>query len=369
MLGPEITPVEENYVLFQGKKLLYFGGTDYHRLSRHRLIREAAARAVEQYGLSSTGSRATTGNHPLYRELEETLARFFDTEAALVCASGYLANTILLQTIAGEFTHLFVDEGAHSSLIDAARQSGKPMVFFHHRNVADLSARLQEYSHSDLCPLILTDGVFPAKGEMTPLREYAELAHFYSGKLLIDDAHGMGVLGKTGRGSAEEANLPGDIYYQTGTLSKAFGTFGGIITGSAELIQRIQSDSAAFIGSTGLPLPIAAAATAAVRYLTEHPELVHQLRHKTLYLKEQLNFLGIPLPRTPVPIISLTVKQEERKEHLYQLLLDNGIFPSFNEYPGGPEGGHFRFVISSRHTEKQISLLIKTIKTFTEQAK
>ncbi len=369
MLGPEITPVEENYVLFQGKKLLYFGGTDYHRLSRHRLIREAAARAAEQYGLSSTGSRATTGNHPLYRELEETLARFFSTEAALVCASGYLANTILLQTIAGEFTHLFLDEGAHSSLIDAARQSGKPMVFFRHRNVTDLSARLKEYCRSDSRPLILTDGVFPAKGEMAPLPEFAELARFYRGKLLIDDAHGMGVLGKTGRGSAQEANLPGDIYYQTGTLSKAFGTFGGIITGSMELIQRIQQRSAAFIGSTGLPLPVAAAATAAVQYLTEHQELIRELRRKTLYLKEQLHQIGLHLPRTPVPIISIALKREERKKHFYQLLLDNGIFPSFNEYPGGPEGGHFRFVVSSRHTEKQISLLIKTVKTFKEQTK
>ncbi len=367
MLGPEITPVEDNYVLFEGKKLLYFGGTDYHRFSRHPQIRKAAARAADQYGLSPTGSRATTGNHPLYQELEREIAQFFATEAALVTPCGYLANAILLQTIGNDFERLFIDQGAHSSLVDAARQTGKPLVFFHHRSVNDLAARLQEFCSPDCRPLILTDGVFPAVGEIAPLQEYAELVRHYSGKLLIDDAHGMGVLGKNGRGSAEEAGLPKDIFFQTGTLSKAFGTFGGVITGNTTLIQKIQQRSAAFIVSTGIPLPVAAAAFQAVRYLREYPGLIRQLRHKTSYVKEQLNRLGFHFPRTPIPIISLSFPEEEKNQRLSQLLLENEIFPSFNQYPGAPAGGHFRFVISSQHTEGQISRLLNTIKTIEDR--
>ena len=361
MLGPELTLVDDNHVLWEGRKLLYFGGTDYHRLSRHPRVREAVRHAAGQYGISPTGSRITTGNHPLYRELETEIAKFFATEAALVCSGGYLANMVLIQSVSREFDRVFIDQRAHPALWDAARVSGLPLVVFRHGDVDHLAAQLQQHLSAHEHPLILTDGIFPAEGEMAPLGQLADLARRFSGKLLIDDAHGMGVLGTTGKGSVEEAQLPADIYYQTGTLSKAFGTFGGILTGPAGLIRQVQHQSAAFIGSTGLPLPIAAASVQALRILREEPGLLTDLRQNTFYLRKQLQQLGWSIPASPVPVISLRFTEEAQNRRLRTLLLEREIFPPFIHYPGAPAGGHFRFVISSRHTREELNRVVEAL--------
>jgi 8-amino-7-oxononanoate synthase len=363
MLGPVLRFVDRNYVLFEDKKLLYLGGIDYHRMSNDPMILKAVAEAAVEYGLNPTGSRTTTGNHPLYLELERKVADFFESEQSVVFPSGYLGNLILLQAIADEYDLLLLDQISHSSIVDAARQSGKRMVFFNHLDAQDLDQKFKTHVRARLKPLIMTDGVFSARGEIPPLDQYAEIVRRYDGKILIDDAHGMAVVGKSGKGSWEEKGIPRDLIYQTGTLSKGFGVFGGIIPGKRQLISEIQKKSLAFVGATGLPLPFAAAAIKSVDYMLSHREIIVDLQKRSLELKNQFRQLGFDLPQSPSPIFSITFYDEDKNKRLYDLLIKNGIYPPFINYPGAPPGGHFRFIITSITTQEQVNLVFETIQS------
>jgi 7-keto-8-aminopelargonate synthetase-like enzyme len=363
MLGPVLRFVDRNYVLFEGKRLLYLGGIDYHRMSNDPMILKAVAEAAFEYGLNPTGSRTTTGNHPLYLELERKVAEFFESEHSVVFPSGYLGNLILLQAIADEYDLFLLDQISHSSIVDAARQSGKRMVFFNHLDAQDLDQKLKEHVRARLKPLIMTEGVFPARGEIPPLDQYAEIVGRYDGKILIDDAHGMAVVGKSGKGSWEEKGIRRDLIYQTGTLSKGFGVFGGIIPGKLQLISEIQKKSLAFVGATGLPLPLAAGAIKSIDYMLSHREVIIDLQKRALELKNQFRQLGFDLPQSPAPIFSITFYDEDKNKRLYNLLIKNGIYPPFINYPGAPPGGHFRFIITSITTREQVNLLFETIQS------
>jgi len=363
MLGPVLRFVDRNYVLFEDKKLLYLGGIDYHRMSNDPMILKTVAEAAFEYGLNPTGSRTTTGNHPLYLELERKVAEFFESEQSVVFPSGYLGNLILLQAIADEYDLFLLDQISHSSIVDAARQSGKRMVFYNHLDAQDLDQKLKKLVHARLKPLIMTDGVFSARGEIPPLDQYVEIVRRYDGKILIDDAHGMAVVGKSGKGSWEEKGIPRDLIYQTGTLSKGFGVFGGIIPGNRQLISEIQKKSLAFVGATGLPLPFAAAAIKSVDYILSHREIIVDLQKRSLELKNQFHQLGFDLPQSPAPIFSITFYDENKNRRLYDLLIKNGIYPPFINYPGAPRGGHFRFIITSITTHEQVNLLFETIQS------
>jgi 8-amino-7-oxononanoate synthase len=363
MLGPALKFVDRDYVCYEGKRLLYFGGIDYHRMSNNPIILRTLSEAAFEYGLSSTGSRTTTGNHPLYLKLEQKVAEFFKTEAAAVFASGYLANIILLQAVAQDFDLFLLDKISHSSIVDAAKQFDKEIVYFEHINTQSLESELKKHVKAGSRPLIMTDGVFPARGEIPPLDEYVEVIQNYDAKILIDDAHAMAVVGETGKGSWEERGIDREIFYQTGTLSKGFGVFGGIIPAENDLIQKIQKNSLAFIGSTGLALPLAAAAIKSVSYFLAHREAIQDLQNRSVRLKEKFRQIGFDIPQSPAPIVSITYHDEQKNKRLNEILIKNGIYPPFINYPGAPPGGHFRFAITSNHTDAQIYLLYETVRS------
>ena len=363
MLGPEIKFVEDNYVLYQGRKLLYLAGIDYHSLSRHPEILKAAADAALEYGLGATGSRCTTGNHVLYRELEKVLAEFFDTEAAITLPSGYLSNQVILQAVGDEFDMLFIDEKAHSSVVDPARQTGKPIVYFNHLDAQHLEDQLKKQIAGKEKPLVLTDGVFSPRGEIAPLNAYGEVLSRYGGKMLVDDAHGMAVVGRTGKGAIEEQGVDHELVYFSGTLGKGFGTAGGAIVSNGALVDKIIAKSRAFTGCTGLALPVAAAAARSVRYLQEHNHLISALQDRALALKAKFKSIGLDLPPTPCPIFSIAFHDAEKNQRLRGILLENGIYPSFINYPGSPEGGHFRFIITDITTSEQEALLFNSVRS------
>jgi len=361
MLGPPVKFVDRDYVLIEGKKLLYLSGIDYHRLSSDPGVLKALSEAAFEYGISSTGSRTTVGNHFLYVELEHKLAEFFETEASALAAGGYLANTVLLQAVADQYDTFFLDEASHSSLVDAARLFGREMVYFAHLEAQSLEDNLGRHLRRNSKPLILTDGVFPARGEIPPLDQYVEIARRYETKILVDDAHALGVVGEKGLGSWEEKGDDRRFIYQTGTLSKGFGIFGGIIPGDTSLISAIREKSPAFIGATGMPPPLAAAAIKSVEHLSANRGKITDLRHRSLDLKKKFRSLGFDLPPSPAPIFSITFRNEMQNRRLYQILLEKEIFPPFINYPGTPAGGHFRFIITSHTTDEQIGLLLNAV--------
>jgi 8-amino-7-oxononanoate synthase len=362
MLGPEISFVDQDHVLWAGKPYLYLAGIDYHRMSRHPITVNAVAEGAHQYGINPTGSRMTTGNHPLYAQLEQAIAAFFATESALVCPSGYLSNTLLLQAIASDYDIFFIDEKAHSSLMDAAHQFNKPCFSFRHLDAQHLGEQLKQQLPAGSRPLVMTDGVFPAQGDIPPLKAYAQVIENDGGKILVDDAHAMAVLGETGRGSWEFRGIDRDLIYQTGTLSKGFGVFGGIIPGDSQLITDIHEKSPAFVGCTGLALPLAQAAICSIAHIQAHRHLITDLQERSLRLKQRFDAIGFPMPPTPVPIFSITHGDSGKNTKLKRLLLKNNIYPPFINYPGSPPGGHFRFIITSSTTDEQIDLLFDTVK-------
>jgi len=363
VLGPELQFIDRDYVRFHDRRLLYLAGVDYHRMSHHPLMIQAVCTAVEQYGISSTGSRTTTGNHTLHMALEDAASAFFGTERAVVCPSGYLSNTLILQAIESEFEPFFIDGMAHTSLVDASPCLEKQRYFFQHLDVDCLAEQLKRHLSAKSRPLVLTDGIFPARGETAPLKDYAEVLKPYGGKILVDDAHAMAVLGESGRGTWEAQGISRDCLYQSGTFSKGFGVGGGIIPADRELAETIQNQSAAFIGCSGLALPLAAAALQSISYLAAHRELITGLQQRSLALKQRFQGIGFEMPQTPVPIFSITFHDAERNQRLERHLIEHGIYAPFIHYPGSPPGGHFRFILTSSTTEEQESLLFETIRS------
>ncbi|GLR19974.1 aminotransferase class I/II-fold pyridoxal phosphate-dependent enzyme [Portibacter lacus] len=363
MLGPEINFTGRNQINYEGNDYLYLAGIDYHRMSTNPIIANTICQAVTKYGISPTGSRITTGNHILLNKLEQKVADFFDTDASAVYTTGYLSNLIMLQAIADDFDIFIMDEGSHSSLESAVKITGKKVIKFKFLDAQHLQEMIEQHVLPQSKVLVMTDGVFPARGDMAPLEDYVQILSKYDGKILVDDAHAMAVIGPTGKGTWEEKGVDKEMIYQTGTLSKGFGTLGGVITGSAELIEKIQNKSSAYVGSTGLALPLAAAGIRSIDYLLDNPDLITGLQQRTLKLKQRFKEIGFEMPNSTVPIFSITYHDEERNLILRDLLLKNGIYPPFINYPGSPEGGHFRFILTSDATEEEIDLLFNTVKS------
>jgi 8-amino-7-oxononanoate synthase len=362
MLGPQLSFVGSTEVLWEGERYTFFGGNDYHRFSQDISVMEAVMAAVDEYGIGSAGSRATTANHPIYLELEERAAEFFGTEAAATFSAGYLSNAVLLQAVDGEFTHLILDEIAHASLAEAAAQTGLPVTRFRHRDPEHLASLVTVLGPNDK-PLVLTDGVFPSSGEIPPFADYVEALRGRPAKLLIDDAHGMATIGPTGKGSWEQSGIPRESVFQTGTLSKGLGGFGGIVVGSNDLIDKIHRRSAAFTGSTPVPMPLAAAALKSIEILSKRPEKISLLQERSLRVKSLFGGLGFQTSPGPGPICSVTFLDAEKNRLLGEALKAAGIYPVYINYPGSPPGGHFRFTMSSAHKEEQITKLIEVVTT------
>jgi glycine C-acetyltransferase/8-amino-7-oxononanoate synthase len=356
-MGPQLEFVGDTEVLYKGERWTFFGGNDYHRFSRHPAVVEALVEATHGYGINSAGSRYTTGNHPLYIELERVLADFLGTESSLICSAGYLSSTILMQGIAEEFDLICIDETAHASLVDAARQSGKPVTIFNHADPSHLEQLLHQQLKPVQRPLVLTDSIFASMGDLAPLQDYAGLMATYDGRIVCDDAHAVGVIGQAGKGSWEEAGIARELIYQTGTLSKGLGGFGGFVAGTSEEIECIRSRSGAFKGSTPMPLPIAAASIRTIEILRSEPEKIARLRNRSEQVKPRLRTLGFNVSEGMAPICSVTYLDPDKNRILGELLKQNRIFPSFIDYPGSPPGGHYRFTLSSAHSDAEIEAL------------
>jgi 7-keto-8-aminopelargonate synthetase-like enzyme len=360
MTEPEpLQPLDRTYVRYRRRKLSSFSGCDYFRLSSHPAVVQAAAEGLKESGLNVAASRLTTGNHSIYRALEKELTDFFRTEDALLLPTGYLTSLTVAQALAGQFSHVVVDEYAHPALLDAAQVLDGPVLTFGHCDVESFNRTLQRCGRNAR-PIVLTDGMFAHNGSVAPLKMYLDFLP-RDGLLLVDDAHGAGVLGKTGRGSLEIEGVSRRRIIQCITLSKAFGVFGGAVLGSRSLREKILTRSRLFIGCTPLPPPMAAAALTAVTILKTDRSLRRRLSQNTTYVKVALRKAGLAFPETLGPVVALQPSSPRVIRALKRRLFGAGIFPPFLKYPGGPANGYFRFVISSEHNRAQLDNLIKTL--------
>jgi 7-keto-8-aminopelargonate synthetase-like enzyme len=359
VIVPEpLQQVDRTYVRWSGNKLSYFSGCDYFRLSHRPELKRAALLGLEEFGLNVAASRVTTGNHVLYHRLEESLGRFFNAEAALLTSNGYTTNLIVAQGLAGEFSHVLLDDAAHPSLCDAAEALGCPILKFAHRSPSALNAAVRRGGPGAKY-ILLTDGMFSRDGSVAPLKEYMRILP-RDACMLVDDAHGAGILGAHGRGTLEHHRVGRQRVFQTVTLSKAFGVFGGAILGSKRLRSKLIERSRLFVASTPLPLPLVNAAIQAVRILEREASLRRRLAQNAQYVRDAVR-PGMTNPEARGPIIALRPAGATATAGLKRALLKAGIFPPFIKYPGGPSSGYFRFVISSEHTRAQLDALIEVL--------
>ncbi len=339
---------------------IVISGCDYLGLSDDAVIREAWLKASANGPLQTGASRATTGDHPLYRRAEKAIADFLNEPAAVLTATGYLASLAVAQGLRDQATHVVVDASAHNCVQDGARLSGLPILSFASGDARALRSVLSNLPPSAR-PLVATDGVYGIRGGMAPLNEYL-LALPTSGWLWVDDAHGLGSVGATGRGSPEFFSLRDSRLIRSVTFSKALGVAGGAVIGDASLMEHVRTRAGAYLGSSAPPLAIAAAIAAAVVRVDKLPGRVRRLQDLARRFSNALPSRPEILndPRTPVTAIHpLDAAQAQR---LTEALTQAGFVPPWIRYPGGPGGGFFRIALKATHSRSQMDRLSRAIR-------
>jgi 8-amino-7-oxononanoate synthase len=343
--------------LRRGRHTVSFCCNDYLGLSRHKAVLDAAGKALIRYGAGAGASRLVTGNHPLYHELEERLARLKGTEDACVFGSGYLANIGIIPTLMGGGDLIIADELIHACLHAGATLAGARTIRFRHNDVADCRRILTEERENHPRCLILVEGVYSMDGDLAPVGELAELAASFDAWLLTDDAHGLGVVGK-GRGSNFTEQGVGDVPLQMGTLSKAVGSYGGYLCASKPVVDLMRTRARSFIYSTGLPPASVAASIAALDLIASDPELVARpLRHARSFAAA----LGLTEPQSP--ILPILLGDSGRAMAAEQALFEKGFLVTAIRPPTVPEGtARLRFTFSAAHRDKDVQALIVTMR-------
>lgn len=349
-------------VVLNGKSYLYFAGTSYFQLHSHPDLIKAANEATAQYGIGSATTRAMTGTTPLLESIEHKLASYFNTEDAVYLPSGYMSSLagILALDAMGLYQQIFLDDGSHYSLVEGARASGNPVVYFRNRDLEDLESKMKKHLAPGQRPLVATDGLFPVMGTLAPLRDYLDLALKYDGVVWVDDAHGVGILGAHGRGSCEALGIPSNRIYLGATLSKAFGAYGGIIAGTGDFIAKVRSGSVI----TGSSSPMNAAVAAGIKGL-EMVQDNHNLRKKlwnnARYLRDALEHMGItsesvfiPEMHGCIPIFSFAHRDAATMRELHHSMMEQGIYTQYTTYRGAGSEGVIRVVVTSSHKKVEM---------------
>ena len=341
-------------IRLDGRKVVLLGSNNYLGLSTHPQVIAAAVEATEEYGTGSSGSRLISGNSELYTTLEVNLAKTKGTEASLVFSSGYAANTSIIPVLAGENDLILSDELNHASIIDGCRLSRATKKIYRHCSVAHLENLLTE-SSGFRRRLIITDGVFSMDGDIAPLSDIYKVATDHDAMLLVDDAHGFGVLGKDGAGTVAHFELQGEDIIQMGTLSKAIGGLGGYVAGSRTLIELLINRARGFIFTTGLPPATLAAADAALNIMRSTPELRERLLKNAETLKAALIDFGYTLLPSQTQILPVLLEEPQRATKVAEALLLKGIYAPAIRPPAVPLGAsRLRVTVMATHTEDEL---------------
>jgi 8-amino-7-oxononanoate synthase len=339
-----------------GAEMVSFCCNDYLGLSQDPAVKAAAVAAIERYGAGAGASRLVTGNHPLYVELEARLARLKGAAAACVFGSGYLANAGIVPTLIGPDDLLLIDALSHASMHAGARLSGAHALTFAHNDPAHLEKLLRTHRGAHRACLIETEGVFSMDGDRAPLAELARLARDWDAWLLVDDAHGFGVLGG-GRGTAFESTPPVPVALQMGTLSKAAGAYGGFLAASAPVVDLIKTRARSFVYTTGLPPPVAASAIAALARIESDPALVAAPLRKARVFTERLG-----LPAAESAIVPVVVGDPERALDASAALAARGFLVTAIRPPTVPPGtSRLRFTFTAMHADADVLRLAAAV--------
>ncbi len=345
-----------------GKDYLYFAGTGYFQLQSNPDMIQAAVDATLQFGIGSATSRTISGTTPLLLQLEEKIADFFRTEDAAYLPSGYLSNMAGFQALekSNVFDIIFIDELSHYSNIGGAMMTDKQVVEFKHRDPDNLRDKIKTHLKKDKSPLIVSDGLFPIWAELAPVDDYLKIAEEFNGTVWVDDSHSVGILGENGRGVFEYYHLNSERLYMGGTLSKAFGAYGGFVPGRSSFIHNVKTGHV-MTGSNAPPNAMVAAAIKGLEIVKGHPEIRQKLWENSIYLKNGIKKLGIIVTDNYLPIVTFKLADTNKMKHIQRTLMEKGIYIQFVKYVGSGADGVLRIVVTSSHTKPQIDYLISSI--------
>ncbi len=360
------------YLTIQGKKYLNLCSNNYLGLASDERLKSAAIEAIQQFGVGTTSVRALIGTNTLHVELEKKLAAFKHAEDALVLTGGYLANMAVIQTLLDKEDIVFSDELNHASIVDAIKLSGVSHKYIYkHCDCSDLRAliksakQVMDSRRENGEPrriLIVSDGVFSMDGDIAPVPELVEIADEAGALLMIDDAHGEGVLGDHGRGVVDHFGLHGRVAIEVGTLSKAFGVMGGFVTGDSGLIDYLRQKARQFLFTNALSIPDTAALIAAVDILSGSDEEVKKLWENANYLKKELQNAGFDTGRTETPIIPVMLGDEAKAKLFAEELFNRGVIATPIVFPMVAKGtARLRLQPSAIHTIEDLSMGIEKI--------
>ena len=338
-----------------GKKVLNFCSNNYLGLADDPRLVAAAKKALDEYGVGPGAVRTIAGTMTIHKELEKRVAAFKHSDAAISFQSGFVANLATIAALVGKEDAIFSDELNHASIIDGCRLSGARIIRYNHCDPLHLEQVLKENEGNYRRALIVTDGVFSMDGDIAPLDQLYEIANAYDILLMVDDAHGEGVLGKGGRGIVDHFNLHGKVDIEVGTFSKAFGVVGGVVSGNAEIVEWLTQRGRPFLFSSAVTPPDVAACIAAIDLLEESTELVDTLWANGKYFKIEMANLGFDTGKSETPITPIMLGEAKLAQEFSKKLFENGIFATSIGYPTVPQGkARIRVMLSAAHSKDDL---------------
>ncbi len=360
-LYPFFTPIEEavgNEIRVGGRPMIMVGSNNYLGLAHHPRVKRAAKDAVDRYGVGTCGSRFLTGTIDLHERLEERLAGFLKREAALTFSTGYQTNLGIISTIAGKGDHIIIDRKVHASIIDACRLSFATVHKYRHNNMKDLERLLASLA-PESGKLIVVDGVFSMEGDIADLPGIVPLARKFGARILVDDAHGIGVLGANGRGTSEHFGLESEIDLVMGTFSKTFASIGGVVAGAKPIVSYIKHHARPLMFSAAATPASVASVLAILDMLETQPELRARLWVVTERMRAGYQAMGYDTGPSQTPIIPVLVHDDEKCFMLWRLLREEGIFTTPVIPPAVPHGQSLiRTSYGAGHTDKELDAIL-----------
>jgi len=359
---PYFTPIQEvkgNKVKVDGKEMIMVGSNNYLGLINHPRVMKAAQEAIDRYGVATCGSRFLNGTLDIHVELERRLAEFMKKEAALAFSTGFQTNQGIISTVVGKGDAIITDRMIHASIIDACRLSFGHVYKFKHNDMADLE-RILSFLDKDCGKLIIIDGVFSMEGDLANLPAIVELAKKYDVKVMVDDAHGIGVMGKNGRGTVEHFVVEDDVDLIMGTFSKSFASLGGFVAGEKKVISFIKHFARSLIFSASITPASVATALATLDVIEKEPERRERLWAITERMKSGFENMGYNTGETETPIIPVIIGDDDATFMLWKFLREEGIFTNPVIYPAVPKGESLiRTSYSATHTDEELDIVLK----------
>ena len=346
-------------VVMNGRRVLMFGSNSYLGLTSHPRIVEASVRATRKYGTGCAGSRFLNGTIDLHLQLEHELARWVGKEDVMVYSTGFQVNLGVVSCVTGRDDYVICDELDHASIVEGRRLSFSTPRKYRHGDMASLERELSR-CRPDAVKLIVTDGVFSMEGDIAHLPDIVRLARQYDASVMVDEAHGFGVLGSGGRGTCHHFGVADDVDLIMGTFSKSFASIGGFIASDRDTINYLRHNSRSYIFSASLTPAATAAALEALHIMQEEPEHQARLWDVTRYALDGFRSLGFEIGATETPIIPLYVRDMDKTFHVTRMLFDEGIFVNPVVPPACASGDTLiRFSLMATHTREQVDYALE----------